>query len=306
MNKRIPICLVTGFLGSGKTSFLRHIAAEQREQRLAYIVNEFSSFDIDGDVISHDAENVKAIPGGSIFCRCLVTEFIGTLSRLSEDFGELDGVVIEASGMADPSVTGQMLEETKLDKVYGPLRVISIVDPNSYHKLSAVLPGIVKQVEAAGVVLVNKIDICTEAQVESTVASVRNLNPAAEIMTCSNGRIMPDLFGGGDRAGAAGEYAKCRDPNYASMVLEDLPPIEPETLRGVLEEMRDDIYRVKGYIPTSQGSLRVDYDAAGFHSVAVEDAVVIPKYALIFIVRGDSRDAVRERLRQFGRVTGNG
>jgi len=73
---------VTGFLGSGKTTFLKHIVEQYRERRLVYLVNEFSPHDIDGAIVSQKNPNVVAIPGGSIFCKCLVTEFIDRLESI--------------------------------------------------------------------------------------------------------------------------------------------------------------------------------------------------------------------------------
>jgi G3E family GTPase len=79
----LPICLVTGFLGTGKTTFLKNIVAHNRGRKIVYLINEFSAHDVDGAIVSAENPNVVSIPGGSIFCKCLVTEFIGQLSKLN-------------------------------------------------------------------------------------------------------------------------------------------------------------------------------------------------------------------------------
>ena len=90
----LPICLVTGFLGSGKTTLLRRLVHELRDQRVAYVVNEFSAIDVDGGLVEAarqaertggavDAADVIAIPGGSIFCSCLVSTFLDHLSAIA-------------------------------------------------------------------------------------------------------------------------------------------------------------------------------------------------------------------------------
>ena len=136
---RIPLALVTGFLGSGKTTFLRRIIHTHQYQRIVYLVNEFSPVDVDGHVLEGDTQSLVALPGGSIFCQCLATEFISTLKAIPEHFGTqaapIDGVVIEASGVANPMVIEQMLEETKLDQVYALSSVVSIVDPGTFPLL---------------------------------------------------------------------------------------------------------------------------------------------------------------------------
>ena len=78
----LSICLVTGFLGTGKTTFLKNIVARNRDRKIVYLINEFSAHDIDGAIVSAENPNVVSIPGGSIFCKCLVTEFIGQLSKI--------------------------------------------------------------------------------------------------------------------------------------------------------------------------------------------------------------------------------
>lgn len=98
----LPICLVTGFLGTGKTTFLKKIVEQNRDRKIVYLINEFSAHDVDGAIVSAENPDVVSIPGGSIFCHCLVTRFIGQLRKITEERGGFDGVVIEASGMANP------------------------------------------------------------------------------------------------------------------------------------------------------------------------------------------------------------
>ncbi|MEW6236392.1 MAG: GTP-binding protein, partial [Candidatus Omnitrophota bacterium] len=157
----IPVCLATGFLGSGKTTLLQRIADQRRQQRLVYIVNEFASIDIDGQRLHLPEGQMIAIPGGSIFCRCLTGEFIRVLRSVADRIGEdgsVEGVIIEASGISDPGVIRQMLHETKLDGVYSLRRIISVADPQNLLKLIHTLPNIVKQIQVSDQVLLNKTD----------------------------------------------------------------------------------------------------------------------------------------------------
>ncbi len=148
--KRIPLSLVTGFLGSGKTTFLKHTARRLAGRRIVYLVNEFSALDVDTQSLRQISPDVIAIPGGSIFCKCLVGDFIQTLSRVPQRFGSsqpgsadtIEGLIVEASGIANPKVVADMLRETKLDAVYSLASVVAIVDPGSFGKLLVTLPNI--------------------------------------------------------------------------------------------------------------------------------------------------------------------
>ena len=82
----IPIVLVTGFLGCGKTTLLKRFVDLHRERRFLYLVNEFNPQDVDGVLIRSEGVEVIAVPGGSLFCNCLVTDFIRTLTDIAERF----------------------------------------------------------------------------------------------------------------------------------------------------------------------------------------------------------------------------
>jgi G3E family GTPase len=313
----LPICLVTGFLGTGKTTLLKNIVAHNRDRKIIYLINEFSAHDVDGAIVSAENPNVVSIPGGSIFCKCLVTEFIGQLSKIAAAHSEsspyllgqdievgrdlrasrYDGVVIEASGMANPKVIEQMLVETKLDSDFRLATIISVLDPNSFLKLRHTLPNILAQVEAADVVLINKTDCNPPEKIEETLEVVQGLNPAAERIQTVQCDVELDLFGqhpnafGGAGAprGLQGEYAKCRDPNYETFVTEQ--PFDGAALEAFVLEHADDIYRVKGTLSDEF----FDYSTAG----AIRTSQLGATPALAWIVKGDAEETVRFALKKY-------
>ncbi len=174
---QIPLSLVTGFLGSGKTTFLRHVSRRLAGRRIVYLVNEFSSLNVDGVALAEIGPDVICVPGGSIFCKCLVGEFIDRLLAIPRS---IEGVIVEASGIADPKVVSDMLRQTKLDRLYNLVSIISIADPGSFPKLLATLPNIRAQVEAADIVLLNKVDRFDESRVAATQTQLRRIDPRAD------------------------------------------------------------------------------------------------------------------------------
>jgi G3E family GTPase len=288
----IPICLVTGFLGSGKTTFLRHLAVVHAARRLVYLVNEFSPRDIDGALVSATAPDVISVPGGSIFCRCLVTEFIARLQEIPRRFGAIEGVVIEASGMANPKVMATMLRETRLDQQYRLATVLAVVDPGSFGKLRRTLPNIVAQIEAADVALINKTDLFPPEIVAGLAAELQSLNTGLEILPCVRGQVDPDLFG--DRGGArpdGGEYAPCRDPRFETVAIPVRRVLEPATLAERLRAVEDEMYRLKGYLQTTSGLVYVDYTKTGFNAAPVAPG---PEPVVVLIHRGNPSPQVQQ------------
>ena len=311
----LPICLVTGFLGTGKTTFLKNIVEQNRDRKIIYLINEFSAHDVDGAIVSAENPNVVSIPGGSIFCHCLVTEFIGQLTKIAGMANEtarserlalpvgsgfsgratspteppirIDGVVIEASGMANPKVIEQMLVETKLDPYFRLATIISVIDPNSFLKLRYTLPNILAQVEASDVVLINKVDCNPPEKIEETLALVQELNAAADRIQTVQCNVELDLFAQKTPRGLQGEYAKCRDPNYETFVTEQ--PFDGEKLAAFVQERSDDIYRVKGTLADEF----FDYSTAGIIRTPQDGATP----ALAWIVKGGIAEKITSALK---------
>jgi G3E family GTPase len=261
----IPVCLVTGFLGSGKTALLRHIARQHAGQRLVFLVNEFAAVDVDGPVLEHDAPGrVLGLPGGSIFCTCLVSEFIRVLKELPDRFGaDIDGVVIEASGVANPKVVTRMLAETRLDEVYRIASVIAVADPGTFATLLQTLPNLRAQIEASDHVLVNKSDLFDEEVLRATEGAACEINPAAAVTRTQYGHIDLDLFSGSTPRRVAGEYAQCRDPNYAKASVRFTRPVDLARFLPALESFGPSLYRAKGFVPTPNGVFYVDVSSSG-------------------------------------------
>ena len=296
----VPICLVTGFLGTGKTTLLKRIVATNQQRRLVYLVNEFSPLDIDGALVSEEHPEVVSIPGGSIFCRCLVTEFIGQMKDIRKNFGDVDGVVIEASGTADPAVIADMLEETGLAKEYTLARVVCIVEPRSFLRLIHTLPNIIRQTKAADVVLLNKCDLYDEATLAETETELRKINPTLHIERCVRCQTDLPIFPetAPESRDLHGDYAKCRDPHYATFAMAPNHPVNPETLHSFIKANEDTIFRVKGHLDTPQGPVYFDYSKSGIHTEPVP-ADSSPR-GLAWICHGqENADRIQRELSDF-------
>ncbi len=292
---RIPLCLVTGFLGSGKTTFLQHTARRLAEQRIVYLVNEFSDLDIDTQVLRRIGPNTVSIPGGSIFCKCLVVSFLHHLTEVPKRWHSeqqpVAGVIVEASGIADPRVVADMLAETKLDQVYDLTSIVTIIDPGSVHKLLATLPNIYAQIASADTVLINKTDLFDEQKVTVTEAAVREINPHARQIRTVRAAADLDLFGAGPaRPDLHGEYAACADPNYHRMQVTIRRVVDPAKLHIALAALGDAVYRAKGFVRTPAGMVYVDASTAGLRVEPAPHDGASPGLAMI--VRPGSEPAV--------------
>jgi G3E family GTPase len=284
----IPLCLVTGFLGAGKTTFLQRVIERYRDRKILYIVNEFSPRDIDGARLNLAEGELTRISGGSVFCKCKVTDFINVLKNAGALPG-IEGVVIEASGIADPKVVRQMLRETRLDELHDLRAVVSVVDPGSFRKLVKTLPNIVGQIEAADWVIINKCDAYDAEALAETERLVREIKPEAQIVPACQCQVELDIFAGLSRGELAGEYAKCVDSNFVQVAVNLAGEVDWASLRVELDKNSGALYRVKGFVPTAGEMLSVDYSASGW-----EVGAAAGEAGLVIIGNGGERDKILE------------
>lgn len=261
---KIPICLVTGFLGTGKTTVLKHLVNRLKSHRVVYLINEFSATDIDGAIILGEGVDVIAVPGGSIFCKCLVTEFIGRLKEIPALYPDAEGVVIEASGMADPKVVEKMLSETGLDGTYELSTILTVVEPGSYMKLRYTLPNVIAQVQSADRVILNKIDLYDESQIKDCETALLEANPDVSIIRTANGIYSEEVFPAKPVSrGLSGEYALCKDPNYSSGTILFNGDSDITELKQAILARSEDLYRLKGFVNIQNRSHYIDFSSSG-------------------------------------------
>ena len=286
----IPVCLITGFLGSGKTTLIEKWIKQYPNNKFVYLINEFCQIDIDGQRLALPANQLVTIAGGSIFCRCLVSDFIRSLRKIETHFMEEgmlpEGVIIEASGVADPGVIQTLLQETKLDQVYQITKIIDIIEPGNFLKLIHTLPNILRQAEASNCILLNKADLYPADIIKKAVEEIREINPHAEIAETRFCDIDLFPFDLGILPKEGGEYAVCRDPNYANISILHDQPLDWLRLKAEIEAIPGAVYRVKGFIFQKNLWWDIDFASDIWHETPLADSIHKDKNQLVVITEG--------------------
>ncbi len=298
---RIPLSLVTGFLGSGKTTLLSQVVRRYAGRRLVYLINEFGPADVDGRLLNVEGDALVTVAGGSIFCQCKVTEFMGRLKQIHErsraSAEPIEGVVVEASGITDPKVFGQLLEETRFDKLFQLCAVLAVVDPGTFGKLSRTLPNISAQIEAADRAIINKTDIHEPDAVAETRYRLLAINPAIEVTETQFCRFDFDIFTPASLRHMVGQYAACADPHYVVLEVTVTQPIDLERFRRALAVVQRGFYRIKGFINTANGTTYIDVAPSGINTRTLASIKAEP--ILVFIVPPEQREeaeTLRDRM----------
>ena len=139
-DERIPVTVVTGFLGSGKTTLINRILAEQHGRKIAVIVNEFGEVSIDGQLIVQDDQEELVEFNNGCLCCTVRGDLIDTLEKLQER-SELDAILIETTGLADPApvastffLEDKLTSKTRLDSFIALADAVNL-EQNLMHKV---------------------------------------------------------------------------------------------------------------------------------------------------------------------------
>lgn len=258
--RRVPVTVVTGFLGSGKTTLINRILSEQHGRKIAVIVNEFGETSIDGQLILRDDQEDLVEFNNGCLCCTVRGDLVDTLAKLKTRT-ELDAILIETTGLADPApvastffIAPEISAETKLDSFVTLADAVNLeTNLEQSHEAQ-------EQLAFADIILLNKTDLVSKEQLAAAERRIRSFNPFAKIHHTEQSVIDLDkVFG----VGAFDLDAKLQvDPTFlddlehehddevGSFVITEDRMIDINRfmvwLTPLLMQRGEDIYRTKG------------------------------------------------------------
>ena len=314
---KTPVVLVTGFLGSGKTTLIARLLEHPAMGETAVIVNELGEVGIDHHLLRRVDERTVLLANGCVCCVLrgdLVDELRDLLDR--RDAGEMpyfDRVIVETTGVADPTpVVMTLLTDPVARNHYELESVVATVD--GVHGLRG--PESVKQVAVADRLVITKDDIAVPAERSGLAAQLARLNPAADARRASFGEVEPDwLFDGTlrdprdlEQAIEVGRAHGQHDHDVRSCVLY-LEEVDWTAfgiwLTMLLQARGQDILRVKGFLNVGgAGPVLVNCVQHAVHPPVHLDGWPDDdrRSRLVFIGRGFEVGRLRESLAAFDRV----
>jgi len=187
----LPVTIITGFLGSGKTTLLNHILSNQQGLKTAVLVNEFGEIGIDNELIVSTDEDMVELNNGCICCTInndLVDAVYKVLER-QEHQENIDYLVVETTGLADPLpvamtfLSSELRDLTRLDSI------VTVVDAANYSLDLFNSQAAHSQIAYGDVVLLNKVDLVNEGDLDLLEVKIRDVKEGARILRTTNSQV---------------------------------------------------------------------------------------------------------------------
>lgn len=249
--------LITGFLGAGKTTFLRRFLPLFSGEKIRLIINEFGEAGVDGSLLKELSPVLEEISGGSVFCACRLDQFEKALSQCGVD----ETILVEASGLSDPTGVRRLFAQTDRFPHITYMGGICLVDGVCFPKVYATARSCVRQLAASDVAVLNKIDKANPEQLEKTRELIRGQRPDIPIVETSFGQIPHNFLEilAASQQGDRENLPQVADLSSRKTTITLSPEISAYELSKFIEMFAEETYRVKGLIQTrDQGLVLAD------------------------------------------------
>jgi G3E family GTPase len=256
MEPRTPVTLITGPLGSGKTTLLRHLL-DVVPQKIAILMNEFGEIAIDSQIVEGKNIRIAELEGGCVCCSLLgefeaaVTEVIDTVHP--------DLIIVETTGVAEPDAVvfdiQENLPQVRLDGV------VTVADADAMVRYPQLGRTGRSQIEAADIIVLNKVDLVPAEQVAEITARLKQLNEKAPILPTQRCQVDPDVLFGISHAREVGPPRHRHQLGMESFSYTSAATLERGCFEAFVEGLSPAVVRAKGFVRFPEGSYLFNYVA---------------------------------------------
>lgn len=315
--KQTPVTIVTGFLGSGKTTLLNRILVENHGKKIAVILNEIGDVNIDSELVVQSlGEELKIMNNGCVCCT--VREDLAKICKnLVKNKIAFDHLVVETTGMADPSPVAQtFFMDEALSKHFYLDAVLTVVDAKHLEKNLAEMEQTQDQIGFADVILINKTDLVSKEECDKVEEKVTSLNSLAKVFKTTNSNVPIDDILGVNAFDLTARteinphltekyhHHHAHDHAVQSIYIEVDQPLDLKKLNTfmqlIVSELGGQLLRYKGILNISGETKRIVFQGVHMTMSSAEDRPwnegEDKKTKMVFIGRHLPKEALQEGL----------
>lgn len=252
----IPILLLTGFLGAGKTSLLNHLLANELGLKIGVIINDFGDINVDSMLVSAQTDTALELSNGCICCSLEGESLDDAVGQLAHAGSRLEYIIIEASGLAEPRELATMLRLMKNNYAHFDA-LLNVVDAANFKKNNDLNENALADLAAADIILINKADLVSKTELANIKKAVRLANASARLAEAVRGQIdfrllldieeRPSSQLNLGTAEAQHDHDHLHD-QFLSCSLSTEQPLDPVKFEAWAANLNPDIFRAKGII----------------------------------------------------------
>lgn len=284
--KKKPVTIITGYLGSGKTTVMNELLRNKGSEKIAVIVNDMGSINIDASLIKstnvaqHDVSMVE-LSNGCICCT-LQDAFMNQINNIADN-KDVEKILVEASGISDPSaIAAGFIEYQRMglsknvyldsivcvadaDRIYTEfLDDLKEADSTYADQDPDIINLVIDQIEFCNTILLNKCDLLSADKIEQVYKAIRTLQKDADIIQCIQGKVNPDRIFNNKKFDfekimqssriqeqlSRGKQEEIQDEHgITSFLYEEKKPFDYDKFMAFLEnDYPEEIIRAKGYV----------------------------------------------------------
>lgn len=260
--KKTKLYVLTGFLGSGKTTVLLELCRQLQGKRIGIIQNELGRINVDGMILRNDDIRMVELSRGSIFCSCLKLNFVQAMAEMAKE--DFDYLFVESSGWGDPSNVHELIAAAKeiSNREYDFGGVICFVDALNFPEQIKELETAQRQLKHCNLAVITKIDLVDEEMLEKVACLIREINPVCEILMSEMAHMNYDFLQKDltiYQWSEDEESTNTAESKPKTLFLEYDGEVEWEKLERFLRALAPMAFRIKGFCNlTDEGWTQVD------------------------------------------------
>lgn len=256
--------ILTGFLGAGKTTVLMRILEQLKDDQVGIIQSDFELQGIDGAKVEIDQKagilEMVDVSNGSIFCSCHQNSFVEALVKMGTY--NLKNLFLESYGLTDPAKIREILVDvqSKTGEIYELKGVICLIDSKNFIEQARSVETVNRQLKHCHLAVINKADLVSPELLTALISKVRRINPICEVLICSYGHFNLDFMRQNLLTHDWDERENASEPSEEPqpLFLNCEGPIEKKKLLEFLELIKENTYRIKGFMELTTGWHQID------------------------------------------------